>query len=134
MQKEKLLDLIRGKLDHPATPREMLQRLKIRREQRATFKRLLGQLVSDGSLVQTRGNRFGVPDRMNLVVGRITTNPRGFGFVVPDRPLEEVSGDIYYEGRVTDYLERLFGELGWPCRRQFDLPGRETKVAPHLGI
>ena len=27
---------------------------------------------------------------MNLVVGRITTNPRGFGFVVPDRPLEDV--------------------------------------------
>lgn len=41
----------------------------------------------------------------------------------------EVSGDIYYEGRVTDYLERLFGELGWPCRRQYDLPGRENIVA-----
>src|ERR671915_1317120 len=98
LNQEQLLKLIRDKVDHPATPREMLQRLKIPREQRATFKRLLGQLVSAGHLVQTRGNRYGLPDRMNLVVGRITTNPRGFGFVVPDRPLEDIAGDIYVAG------------------------------------
>src|SRR6185436_7645412 len=98
LNQEQLLKLIREKIDHPSIPREMLQRLKFPREQRATFKRLLGQLVAAGHLVQTRGNRFGLPDRMNLVVGRITTNPRGFGFVVPDRPLEEVGGDIYVAG------------------------------------
>ena len=98
LNQEQLLQLIRDRMDHPATPREMLQRLKIPMEQRATFKRLLGQLVAAGSLVQTRGNRYGVPDRMNLVVGRITTNPRGFGFVVADRPVENVTGDIYIAG------------------------------------
>jgi ribonuclease R len=117
LNQEQLLKLIREQVDHPATPRELLQRLKIPREQRATFKRLLGQLVSSGALVQTRGNRYGVPDRMNLVVGRITTNPRGFGFVVPDRPLDEVSGDIYVAGsnlnqamhgdRVVARIERI---------------------------
>ena len=114
---EHLLKLIREKVEHPATPRELLQRLKIPREQRATFKRLLKDLVASGSLVQTRGNRFGIPDLMNLVVGRITTNPRGFGFVVPDRPIEDVSGDIYVAGsnlnqamhgdRVVARIERI---------------------------
>src|SRR5688572_127916 len=98
LNQEQLLKLIRDKVDHPATPRELLQRLKIPREQRATFKRLLGQLVSAGALVQTRGNRYGLPDRMNLVVGRITTNPRGFGFVVPDHRPEDLAGDIYIAG------------------------------------
>ena len=98
LNQEQLLKLIREKVDHPATPRELLQRLKIPREQRATIKRLLGQLVSSGALVQTRGNRYGLPERMNLVVGRITTNPRGFGFVVPDHRLEEIAGDIYVAG------------------------------------
>jgi ribonuclease R len=117
LNQEQLLKLIRENVDHPATPRELLQRLKIPRDQRATFKRLLGQLVSSGALVQTRGNRYGVPDRMNLVVGKITTNPRGFGFVVPDRPLEEISGDIYIAGsnlnqamhgdRVVTRIERI---------------------------
>jgi ribonuclease R len=95
---DQLLKLIREQVDHPATPRELLQRLKIPPDQRSTFKRLLKDLVSTGALVQTRGNRFGVPDRMNLVVGKITTNPRGFGFVVPDRPLEDVKGDIFVAG------------------------------------
>jgi ribonuclease R len=95
---EQLLRMMRDRVDHPATPRELLQRLKIPREQRATFKRLLSDLVGSGALIQTRGNRFGLPDRMNLVVGKVTTHPRGFGFVVPDRPLEDAPGDLYIAG------------------------------------
>ena len=98
MDHEQLLKLIRDTLDHPATPREMLQRLKLPREQRPTVKRLLAGLVESGELVQTRGNRFGLPDRMHLVVGRMVTHPRGFGFVVPDRPLEDVKGDLFIAG------------------------------------
>lgn len=95
---EQLLAAIREKIDHPATAREVLQRLKIAREQRATVRRLLKSLVQDGHLIQTRGNRFGLPDRMNLVVGRVQTHPRGFGFVIPDRPLEGATGDIFIAG------------------------------------
>ena len=114
---EQLLKLIRDKVEHPATPRELVQRLEIPREQRATLKRLLTELVERGELIQTRGNRYGLPDRMNLVVGRITTHPRGFGFVVPDRPPEDVPGDIYIAGsnlnqamhgdRVVARIERI---------------------------
>ena len=95
---DQLLTLIRDKVDHPATVRELLQRLKIPKEQRPSIKRLLKQLVAGGHLVETRGNRYGLPDRMNLVVGRVQTNPRGFGFVVPDRPVEGISGDIFIAG------------------------------------
>jgi ribonuclease R len=95
---EQVLRGIREKVEHPATPRELLQRLKIPRDQRPTFKRLLDDLVESGALVQTRGNRYGLPDRMNLVVGRMVTHPRGFGFVVADKPIEEVSGDLYIAG------------------------------------
>ena len=70
---EQLLKLIREKVEHPATPREMLQKLKIPREERPTLKRLLKDLVASGDLIETRGNRYGLPDRMNLVVGRVTT-------------------------------------------------------------
>jgi ribonuclease R len=114
---EQLLNLIRERVEHPATPRELLQRLKIPREQRATVTRLLKELVQGGHLVQTRGNRFGLPDRMNLVVGKVQTHPRGFGFVVADRPIDGVTGDIFIAGanlnqamhgdRVVARLERM---------------------------
>jgi ribonuclease R len=98
MDRDTLLQLIRDKVEHPATPRELLQRLKIPRDQRPTLKRLLKDLAASGDLIETRGNRYGLPDRMNLIVGKITTHPRGFGFVVPDRPVDDVQGDIYIAG------------------------------------
>lgn len=38
-------------------------------------------------------------------------------------------GDIYYEHRVTDYLERLFQKLGWPSKRQPVAPQRDNILA-----
>jgi ribonuclease R len=105
---EQVLALIRDRIDHPSTPREMLQRLKIPRDERVTFKRLLKDLAASGALVQTRGSRFGLPDRMNLAVGKVTIHPRGFGFVVPDRPLEDVKGDIYIAG--TNLNQAMHGD------------------------
>src|SRR5262245_7664176 len=114
---EQVLTLFRDRVDHPSTARELLQRLKIPRDERTTFKRLLKDLAASGALVQTRGSRFGLPDRMNLAVGKVTVHPRGFGFVVPDRPLEDVKGDIYVAGinlnqamhgdRVVARIERI---------------------------
>jgi ribonuclease R len=95
---EQVLKLIRDKVDHPATPRELLQKLKLPRDQRATFTRLLKDLVASGALITTRGDRYGLPDRMNLVVGRVQTHPRGFGFVTPDRPRDEFKGDLFIAG------------------------------------
>jgi ribonuclease R len=120
LNSDQLLTLIRDRMEHPATIRELLQRLKIPKEQRPSLKRLLKQLVESGHLIETRGNRYGLPDRMNLVVGRVQTNPRGFGFVVPDRPLEGVDADIFIAGsnlnqavhgdRVVARIEHARGE------------------------
>ena len=90
-----LLKQIRDKVDHPASLRELMQALRIPREQRTTFKRHIQALVESGALVETRGRRFGLVDRMDLLVGRLTVNPGGFGFVVPERPPEGLSGDLY---------------------------------------
>jgi ribonuclease R len=80
---------------HPASPRELLRVLKIPREQRAAFTRNLRDLVSDGSLIHIKGNRYGLPDRMDLVVGTLDGHPSGFGFVAPDRPVEGLTRDIF---------------------------------------
>ena len=40
-----------------------------------------------------------------------------------------VQGDIYYEHRVTDYLEQLFEQLQLPYVRQTVAPGRDNIVA-----
>jgi ribonuclease R len=95
---DQILSLMRERVDHPATVPELLQLLRIPKEERAAFRRRLRHLVAAGALIETRGRHYGLPDRMHLVVGRLDMNPQGYGFVRPERPLEDVSGDIYVAG------------------------------------
>src|SRR5688572_28627571 len=103
-----LITLIRERVHHPATARELAQILRIPREERASFTRQLKGLVASGELLQVRGNRFGVPDKMDLVVGRLSTNPGGFGFVVPEHAEASERRDIYIAG--ANLLEAMHGD------------------------
>jgi ribonuclease R len=95
---EQILAGMRDRVNHPATAKELVHLLKIGRDERTSFKRRLRALVQSGALVEIRGNRFGLPDLMNLVVGRISTNPRGFAFVDPEAPSEDLPKSIYIAG------------------------------------
>src|SRR2546428_13187819 len=86
LSEEQILNAIRDRVDHPATVKELLQLLRIPHEERPSFKRKLRSLVGSGELIEIRGHRFGLPNRMNLVVGRVSTNPRGFAFVDAESP------------------------------------------------
>ncbi len=97
---------IRLTVHHPATPRELMRALQIPREERATAKRLLRALVAEGSLVRVGSDRLGVPERMDLVVGTLRTNPNGYGFVTPDS--QDLGGDIYVAA--TAIGEALHGD------------------------
>jgi ribonuclease R len=44
----------------------------------------LAQLTGRGELVQLKGDRYGLTDRLNLVVGELSVHPDGFGFVAPE--------------------------------------------------
>ena len=95
---EDILEAIRSKVDHPSTLRELMQRLRLPGEQRASLRRRLATLVESGALIKVRGRRYGLPDRMWLVTGHVHVNLRGFGFVTPDHPIEGVTGDLYIAG------------------------------------
>ncbi len=95
--RDQVLELMRERVHHPAGMRELLQILKVPREERTSFKRHVKNLVSSGDLIQIRGHRFGLPEKMDLYVGRLQTHPGGYGFVTPERPLDN-GGDIYISG------------------------------------
>jgi len=82
-------------MHHPAAMRELLQVLKVPKDDRTSFKRHVKSLVASGDLIQIRGQRFGLPEKMDLYVGRLQTHQAGYGFVSPERPLDSGAGDIY---------------------------------------
>jgi ribonuclease R len=106
LSREQVLRQIREKVHHPATARELLQVLRVPRHERPTFRRLLKALVADGDLLQIRGNRFGLADRMDVVVGRLQMHPAGYGFVVADGSRD--GGDLYIAP--TNIKEALHGD------------------------
>jgi len=106
--RDELLRLIRDKVPHPATARELAQLLRVPREERTAFKRQIRALAASGDLLQIRGNRYGLPSEMNLVVGRLTTNPAGYGFVVPDGAQRGDRQDVYIAA--SNLTEAMHGD------------------------
>jgi ribonuclease R len=105
--RDQVLALMRERVHHPAGMRELLQVLKVPRDDRTAFKRHVKSLVASGDLIQIRGHRFGLPEKMDLYVGRLQTHPAGYGFVTPERPLD-AGGDIYVSG--THLNEAMHGD------------------------
>ena len=106
--RDQLLRQIREHVHHPATARELIRVLKIPKEERTTFTRHLKSLVNEGALVLVRGTRYGLAERMDLIVGRLETHPAGYGFVTPERHIENVKGDVYVAAQ--NLKEALHGD------------------------
>ncbi len=98
---------MRDRVHHPAGMRELLQVLRIPRDEHTSFKRHVKALVASGDLISIRGHRFGLPEKMDLYVGRLQTHPAGYGFVTPERPLD-AGGDIYISP--THLSEAMHGD------------------------
>ncbi|WP_438435003.1 ribonuclease R [Gorillibacterium sp. sgz500922] len=56
------------------------------------FLKLLNTLEESGRIYRNRGNRYGLPERMNLIRGRMQAHQKGFGFLIPE---DRERPDIY---------------------------------------
>jgi ribonuclease R len=75
----------------PLLMKELLTLLTATPAQSEAVTLAVDKLVADGRLVSLKGGRFGLADKMNLVVGELSVHPDGFGFVTP----ESGGKDIY---------------------------------------
>ncbi|WP_033543535.1 ribonuclease R [Planococcus sp. CAU13] len=100
---QRLLSFMREDAYKPLTVQEIEEQFGF--NDADEFKELVKTLVKleeKGLLVRSRANRYGVPERMNLMSGKFIGHPRGFGFVAYDEagqddifiPPTEVNGAI----------------------------------------
>ncbi|MGP4105495.1 ribonuclease R [Virgibacillus sp. L01] len=91
--KERLRDFFNEHREKPLAVEELEDSLDLKGSDE--FKELvkaLNELEETGELVRTRKNRFGLPEKMNLVRGRIQMHAKGFAFLIPD---DEGQTDVY---------------------------------------
>ena len=92
-----VLELLAGQ-GKPISVRDIVRNLALDADGRRELKDVLRGLLAQGEIVKLHGTRLGLPSRMNLVVGKLSCNPAGFGFVVPDKPAGSPrtrEGDVY---------------------------------------
>lgn len=80
-----LLDFMRETAYKPMTYQELEKHFEL--ENAAEFRdflKLLNALEEAGEIYRTRTERYGIPERMNLLKGRMQVHAKGFGFLLPE--------------------------------------------------
>ena len=112
IDKPSILRLLRDAAKRPLRPKEIAQALGADRDGEAKLKRLLRELEENGAVYRVRKGRYAVPERINLVVGRLQVTRGGQGFVVPEEGKVDVFvpaarlGNAYDGDRVVARIER----------------------------
>lgn len=81
----KLLDFMKEEAYKPLTVQELEEAFGISgSEDFKDFVKALVIMEEKGLVVRTRSNRYGLPEKMNLIRGKLTGHAKGFAFVMPD--------------------------------------------------
>jgi ribonuclease R len=119
---EQILQLMEEE-DRPLLSREIIRHLGLGGELKQRTKELLKDLAEEGKIVRIRGNRYGLPLKMNLVVGKVRCHPDGYGFVIPEAEGEK---DIFISPR--NLKEAMNGDRVVARVESIRKKGREGKV------
>ena len=82
----------------------------------------LDRLGKYGNVLIDRKKRYGLPEKMDMIVGRVVGHPKGFGFVIPDQGGE----DLYLHH--NQMRKVLHGDRVLARTRSIDNRGRKEGV------
>ena len=84
--RQKILEFMRTEAYKPMSAKELRKVFQIPKNEITAFENLLDEMVQNGEIFKNRAELYGVPERMNMMVGRLAAHPKGFGFIIPDNP------------------------------------------------
>ena len=83
--RQDILKRIEKQTARPTLLRELMRALKVSKKDRSAFRDHLQEIVQDGLLIEVKGTRYKLPEKITLVKGRLQCHPDGFGFVLPEK-------------------------------------------------
>src|SRR5262249_30981614 len=76
--------------------KQLVRELGAKGGSRAELEAALDRLSARGELIELRSGHYTATSRTReFAAGRIHMHRDGYGFVIPDRPVEGIKGDIY---------------------------------------
>lgn len=89
LDRQSVLDFFGSKPERPWHEQDIARELGV--DDRSNLRQLLGELTEEGKLIRTRRRTYGLPQEMNLLVGRLQVTAGGNGFVI----LDEGGDDLF---------------------------------------
>jgi ribonuclease R len=102
---KQIVELIKTRTGKPMLVRELMRLLRLKADDRRALKQMLNELALSGEIIKTRGNRYGLPEKMDLETGIFQAHPQGYGFVIPEK---KGKTDVYISARST--LDAMNGD------------------------
>ncbi len=99
--KERILDFLRNSARRPLPAENLAKELHLKGRGVTEFWKAIKKLEETASIIRNRSGLYGLPDKMNLVVGRLSMSSKGFGFIIPDEKPADGS-DIFVPGAMLD--------------------------------
>lgn len=82
--KQTLLSFMREEAYRPMDIQELVAVFDINPEEYKSFKKVLKSMEREGLIVRTKKDKFGVPERLGLITGKLQVHQKGFGFLLPE--------------------------------------------------
>jgi ribonuclease R len=86
--REQILALLSGKDYRPLNKIEIARKIGVRSNARVAFRRMLRDLERAGEIVRIRKDRYVLPAEADLVTGKLSVHPTGYGFLTTEKPHE----------------------------------------------
>jgi len=105
---QQLLDFMKETAYKPLTYQELEEQLGDSSDADSfkSFLILLNKLEDEGRIIRNRNDRYGVPERMNLIRGRVQAHAKGFAFLLPE---DKGHGDVYIHA--NDLKSAMNGDI-----------------------
>jgi ribonuclease R len=68
----------------PMDIQELVAVFDINPDEYKSFKKVLKSMEREGLIVRTKKDKFGVPERLGLITGKLQVHQKGFGFLLPE--------------------------------------------------
>ena len=127
-RKETILEFLRDEKFPPVNVEDMMLMLDIPFDDREELMLILDELLKKNLIIKNKKKKYGSPEKMGFITGKLSVNPRGFGFLLreegdvfisPNGLEDALNGDTVMitltskgnadsrpEGRVVNVIER----------------------------
>lgn len=97
--KSNIIEFMEEKLYKPMLKEELAIQFGIKDTEIKEFYKILDEMEREGIIIQTKNGRYGLVSKLNLIVGRLEGNQKGFAFLIPDDKERE---DIFIPAEATN--------------------------------